>query len=74
MKIAVAVKANAKQNHVDHLGERRYRVSVKAPPKEGRANEAVLKLLRDYFCVPRQSIAIVKGERAKDKVVIIHGR
>ncbi len=48
-------------------------VAVAAPAVEGKANEAVRKVLAAAFGVRRQDVAIVTGERGRDKVVEIAG-
>lgn len=49
------------------------RVRVKAPPVEGRANEALLKVLAKALGVPRSSLAIVRGRASRDKIVAVEG-
>ncbi len=71
MKIAVTVKPNSKQDIVEKLSDKEFTVRVKAPPKEGKANEAVIKLLSDYFKVPRSMINIIHGENGKKKLIEI---
>ncbi len=48
-----------------------YRVAVNAPAIEGKANEAVIKALADYFSVSKSSVKIVRGTKGKRKVVEI---
>jgi len=42
---------------------------VKAPPVEGKANEALVRLLSDYFGVPKSRVLIIKGAASKYKLV-----
>jgi uncharacterized protein (TIGR00251 family) len=49
------------------------RVRVKAPPVEGRANEAVLRLLAKVLRVSRSSLTIVRGQASRDKIVKVEG-
>jgi uncharacterized protein (TIGR00251 family) len=44
-------------------------VAVSAPAVDGRANEAVRRALAEAFGVRRQQVAIVRGERSRDKLV-----
>ena len=53
------------------ITEKEFVVRVKAPPREGKANEAVVKLLSEYFKMPRSMINIVHGENGKNKIVEI---
>lgn len=72
MKILVKAKPGSKENAVRKVDENTYEVSVKALPREGKANEAIIKVLADYFKVHRIFIEIRSGAMAKTKVVIIH--
>ena len=69
MKIFVRVKANKKEDKVEQTDEKNYQVLVKAPAKEGKANEAVVKILAAHFKVPKSNIEIVSGLKSKMKVV-----
>jgi len=48
-------------------------VRVVAPPLDGRANDALCRLLAELLGVPCSRVTIVRGERARDKVVAIEG-
>ena len=71
MKYTIKVKTNAKENTVLEGQEGELRVLVKAPPQEGRANEAVIETLVAHFKVPKSSVAIVGGFKSKTKIVEI---
>jgi uncharacterized protein (TIGR00251 family) len=51
----------------------RLRVAVNAPPVDGKANEAVVRVLAEAFGVPRSAVAILRGETGKRKTVKIAG-
>jgi hypothetical protein len=51
----------------------RLRVSVTAPPVEGKANEAVIRTLAEALGVPRSAVTILRGETGKRKTVRIAG-
>ena len=44
-----------------------------APAVDGRANEALVEFLADYFGVAKRSVRIVAGLRSRQKRVIIDG-
>jgi len=46
-----------------------WKVRVTAAPEHGRANEAVLRLLAEALSVPRDTLALISGHGARDKVV-----
>ena len=75
MKIFVKTKPGAKENRVTPPplklipdAEEWYTVSVKERPVEGRANEAITKLLAEYFQVPRSQVRLISGATSKRKV------
>ena len=47
------------------------RARVTAPPVEGRANEALLRLLAEALGVPKTSLRIVRGQRGRKKLVVV---
>ena len=51
----------------------RLKVSVNAPPVEGKANQAVQRVLAEAFGVPRSAVTILRGETGKRKTVRIAG-
>lgn len=60
---------------VTHLadGAAVLKVAVTAPPADGRANEALLRLLAKEWAVPQRDLAIVGGSKSRSKIVRIAG-
>ncbi len=71
MKIFVKVKPRAKIERVEKVDERNFTVFVKEPPIKGRANQAVTKVLADYFKVPSSKVKIISGHTSKQKLIEI---
>jgi uncharacterized protein (TIGR00251 family) len=71
--LAIRVQPRAKRTGV--AGERGGAVVIRvsAPPVEGKANEAVEKLIADKLGVPKSAVAIVRGDSSRDKLVRIDG-
>jgi hypothetical protein len=68
MKIQVKVKPNSQTEELSREGDS-FIVKVKEPPKEGRANQAVIKLLAEHFDVSQSQVRILSGFKSKNKVV-----
>ena len=68
MKIQVKVKPNSRTAEVSQEGDS-FIVKVKEPPKEGKANQAVVKLLAEHFSVSQSQVRILSGFRSRNKVV-----
>src|SRR5437868_2553742 len=71
--IPLRVQPKAKRNAV--LGEFKLalKVSVTAPPEDGRANEAVLALLREKYNFQRAQLVLLSGHTNRNKVVLVRG-
>ncbi len=78
MRIFVYVKLRAKEEKVEKIilqkltGEEiQYQVSVKELPIDGKANEAVIRVLAEYFKVPKSNVRITAGHTSREKIVEI---
>lgn len=66
----IRVTPHAKQNKVvDADGV--LRVYTTTAPENGRANDAVVKLLAEYMDVPKSRIKILKGLTSRDKIISV---
>jgi uncharacterized protein (TIGR00251 family) len=68
MKIHVKVKPSSKTEEISREGDSLL-VKVKEPPREGKANQAVIKLLAEHFSVPKSQVRILSGFRGRNKVI-----
>lgn len=68
-RITVTVKPNSKKIGVEKRSDTHYLVRVNKPPVDGKANEAVIDLLADFFQIAKSKITIVRGEKSKIKVI-----
>jgi uncharacterized protein YggU (UPF0235/DUF167 family) len=50
-----------------------WKVRVTAAPEDGRANDAVLRLLAEVLAVPRGALTLVSGHSGRDKIVELAG-
>ena len=48
-------------------------VRVTAPPVDGKANEALCRLIAQRAGVPPRAVTVVRGHTARDKVVRVEG-
>ena len=73
MKITVLAKPNSKTEKVEKLPDGSFRVCVKTPPTEGKANSAIINALSSHFKIPKTSIELVHGVQGKKKIFEISG-
>jgi uncharacterized protein (TIGR00251 family) len=71
--LAIRVQPRARRSEVAGEREGAVVIRVTAPPVDGRANEAVCRLICKRLNVPRGAVSIVRGESARDKLVRIEG-
>lgn len=71
MKIQIKVHARSKREGVVPQSDGSYKVDVKAPPVEGKANEAVCEVIAEYFKKPKSAVRVAMGSTNSRKVVEI---
>jgi len=71
MRIYIYASPRSSKNEVIKLSEGDYKINLTSAPVDGKANEALIKILSDYFNVPKSSITIVGGKSTKRKMVDI---
>ncbi len=49
------------------------KVAVTAPPEAGRANDAIVELLRKHLNLKRSQIELIAGPTSRDKKFLIRG-
>jgi len=70
---AVKVQPRARKNAITGTFGDALKLALTAPPIEGKANEAVIDFLADFFDIPRSSITIASGKTSRLKVVHVNG-
>ena len=74
MIIKVRVIPNSKRNDVVSRIGSILRVKIAAPAVDGKANEELCDYLSDFFDVKRSNVLLRKGERGREKTIVIRGR
>lgn len=72
-KLTLRVSPGARRGGVVGRQGAVWKIRVAAPPEDGRANDALLRLLAKTLDVPRRDVEIVSGYGARDKVVALAG-
>ncbi len=71
MLLSIKAKPSSQKEEVVKLNNNTFKVFVKEPPVKGRANQAIINLLANYFHIAKSQIRIVKGEKSREKVIMI---
>jgi uncharacterized protein len=72
-RLRVRVSPGARRAEVVGRHGEAWKLRVTPPPADGKANEAVLRLLAETLAVPRARVVLVAGHGGRDKVVELTG-
>lgn len=73
ISFAVKVQPRARKNAITGAVGDALKLSLTAPPVEGKANQAMIEFLAVFFDIPRSSVTIASGKTNRLKMVNIHG-
>ena len=72
-RFAVRVHPRGRKNAITGEVGDSLKVTLTAPPVEGRANLACIEFFADFLQVSRSSVLIVSGQTGRSKVVQVSG-
>lgn len=70
-QVKIRVVPNASRNEVIEEEDGSLKVRVKAKAVEGKANQAVIEILAEYFGVRKPQVRILAGEKSRDKAICV---
>ena len=71
--LALHVQPGAKRSAPAGLHGERLKLRIAAPALDGRANDALIAFVAERLGVPRARVAVAKGERSREKLVVVSG-
>jgi uncharacterized protein len=73
ISFVVKVQPRARKNAITGTIGDALKLSLTAPPVEGKANQALIEFLAEVFQIPRSSITIASGETNRLKTIRMAG-
>jgi len=73
IRFSVKVHPRAKKNAITGEAGGALKLSLTAPPIDGKANEACIEFFANLLKVPRSSVTIASGHTSRRKVIRIAG-
>ncbi|MHB8190657.1 MAG: DUF167 domain-containing protein [Ferrimicrobium sp.] len=70
-RMSVLVKAGRRVSRLSELDDGTFLVEIRERPIEGRANEAVIRLIANCGGVSQSEITIVRGVKSKHKLIAL---
>jgi hypothetical protein len=71
--LTIKVSPRSKQNAVTGIIGDALKVSLTAPPVDGKANDACVEFFAKLLKVPRSSVTIAAGQTSRNKVIRVVG-
>lgn len=71
MKLRIKVKPNSKTNEIICEADGSWKIKIKAPPVEGKANKYLIEYLSEVLQVSKSKITLLKGETNSFKTLEI---
>jgi hypothetical protein len=71
--LLVRAQPNARKPGVQGEQAGSLKVAVTAPPEDGRANKALVEVLREALGVRRSQVELLSGETSREKRFLIRG-
>lgn len=71
--IAVRAQPNAKRAGVVGEQNEALKIAVTAPPEDGRANAALVEVLREALGLKRSQVELLSGPTSRDKKFLVRG-
>ncbi len=71
--IRIRVQPGAKRDDIAGLVDGCLRVRVSPPARDGKANQAVVRLLSGVLDVSKSRVRVIRGHKSRDKTVVISG-
>ena len=73
ISLSLRVAPGASQSGLNGVAEDRLRIRLCAPAIEGRANLALIEFLSRQLGLPKSCITITRGQKGRDKTVMLAG-
>lgn len=68
MKILIKAKSCSKLEYVKKIKGNEFLVAVKEIPEKGKANQAIIKAIADFFKINVSSIILISGHSSRKKI------
>ncbi len=73
VEISLYIQPGASKSDLAGIHNGQIKLKIKAPPVDGKANEAVVEFLSEILGTAKRNIQILKGEKSREKKVLVAG-
>lgn len=65
------IQPGASSNSLAGVHGERLKVKIKAPPRDGEANEGLIGYIAEILSVPKSKIFLIRGESSRQKDLLV---
>ena len=69
--LPIRAQPGSRKNSINGVHDGALKVSVQAAPEDGKANDAIMELLKKTLGIKRNQIEILSGQTSRDKKFLI---
>ncbi|RME03264.1 MAG: YggU family protein [Planctomycetota bacterium] len=69
----VRIRPSGGKNAIAGIHGEKLKISLQAPPEKGKANQALLRLLRQILGLPTSQMQILQGKHSRQKTILLEG-
>lgn len=69
--LSIRVQPGARKNSIHGVHDGALKVSVQAAPEDGKANDAIMELLKKSLGIKKNQIQMLSGQTSRDKKFLI---
>lgn len=73
VRLHLFIQPKSSKNEIVGLHNDLLKIKLTAQPIDGKANEALIEFLADYFDIPKRHIILVRGDTGRNKTVELQG-
>ena len=69
--ISLYIQPGASKNEISGEHDQRLKVKIKAPPRDGEANEGLIEFLSEVLKISKKRIFLIQGESSRQKTILV---
>lgn len=69
--LSLYIQPGASKSEISGEHGGKLKLKIKAPPRDGEANEAIIEFLSEFFEISKRQVHLISGEASRHKVVLV---
>lgn len=69
--ISLHIQPGASKNEISGEHNQRLKIKIKAPPRDGEANEGLIEFMSEVLKISKKKIFLIQGESSRQKTILV---